>query len=975
MMITNPASQVVAALLVGLLVAFTCQLLLTNLGLAIGITIWGGPSWTQDNASHAKSDETDDSTSSSISLETLSIAAGLGLLLTVNGVLFVACYVAVKFCLPQSVFAGAVLGWVVWSAYLLIMTWVSTRAANSLVAFILSSAVSGLRQILAVLGSLLQSTFGSQESPLTPAATTELVRQETQLALGQLDIPTLIEEYIDEQMPPQLQLEALQPQLENTLQTSDLGRSEPQGVWSQINLSTFAQWVKEEVGLAGDVGDAIANLLNQVWQNVIRRDASPLQQLQDLFATASVDEILPEPVSRLLERWSQDSRQPVAPSCSQPSIAQPFHPSANLKTLEPAEDTNVARKISQSLKRMLRQRLDLTDLDIQTIWSRMAPLLPDGPSDADSSPNLQVIREDVDDYLQQVFPWRLHHATLQPEFREVLLDPEAAADQVLPQLQALSPQDFARSLQQRGDLKPERIDELVTELEAIRQAAIANLRESINGDHSAEAADEDAIDRPNESAQSLEKQTEAIAELQKGLENYLHYTSLSQITSEAIAHKVETLVEESPLAAADLHQASPHLPTDALSHVLDSRRGLDAAQRDQWIQQIQEAWQHYTASDESINPEVIVAIEGVLILTIAQIIRHHVNVQDVLPQLMTSLETVTRDPRQWRRSLTQINWQALRHQAQVQLESSEADIEQAIQPIQVAVVDLLKPPKRWALRRSAEVKDFGNHVAEYLSHSYPDQLSPAAVRHNLAWLWQASNQALDALPNRPAESADISLFDWHSLRDTLTHRQDLTADQIEAIGATLEQFTQSLRDHVNQARQQAQASLESWLTSVKTILQDAELRTFDPDQLKAKLRSFLQTSPDVFAALRQPLKSLQVAEDSAAAIAQLSQDALQPLLKASGVPKALLTQADELQTWMQARITAAEQEMQHQQAALTQAALQQVNEARKAVAVAAWWLFAIAITSGTTATVAGILAVTGFDVIAINFPLPWQINW
>ncbi|MEL7315791.1 MAG: hypothetical protein AAFN08_12645, partial [Cyanobacteria bacterium J06559_3] len=130
-MMINPASQVIAALLVGLLTIFTCQLLLTNMGLALGITLWGGSHWQQDNDSDAKDNGGDDSQSDAIDLETLSIAAGLGLLLTVNSVLFVACYVAVKFCMPVTAFSGAILGWVIWSAYMLVMTWVSTRAANS----------------------------------------------------------------------------------------------------------------------------------------------------------------------------------------------------------------------------------------------------------------------------------------------------------------------------------------------------------------------------------------------------------------------------------------------------------------------------------------------------------------------------------------------------------------------------------------------------------------------------------------------------------------------------------------------------------------------------------------------------------------------------------------------------------------------------------------------------------------------------
>ncbi|MEM7771093.1 MAG: hypothetical protein AAF327_11350 [Cyanobacteria bacterium P01_A01_bin.37] len=968
MMTINPASQVIAALLIGLLIVFTCQLLLMNLGLALGITIWGGSSWTQDNDSGSEDNGADDSETGSISLGTLSIAAGLGLLLTVNGVLFVACYGAVKFCAPATAFSGGMLGWVIWSAYMLLMTWVSTRAANSLIAFILSSAVSGLRQIFAVLGSLMQATFGDQEAPLTSAATAELVRRETQLALERINIPTLIEDYIDEQMPPKLQLETLQPQLEDTLQKSDLGSLEQSGFLSHINLSTFVQWVKDEVGLSGDGAEAIAELLNQVWQRLSNSRSSPLEQLQELFSTASMDELIPERVSHLLASLQSNSGRH-----SETFIVQESDHANDLDHAEHAKSSenanikiNIKNGLVRQLKQILRQRLDLTDLDLQTIWHRISPLLQDWQPDETLSPDLgnQLIHDDVDDYLQQVLPWRLQHETLQQEFQEVLVDPDAAIDQVLPQLQALSPRDFTHSLRQRGDLTPDQINERVATLEAIRQYAIASLKKSATANQRDEAVDAHGIDTRSGAFQASEQETEAIAEVQKKLANYLHYTSLSKITSEAIAHKVKTLVAESPLPPETLHQTSPYLPSSSLAEVIDSRRGLDSDRRNQLMQQVQEAWQHCTVGDEAVDAEVTVAIEGTLILAISQLIGSNSHAQDLLPKLMESLEAVISDPKALRRSLSQINWQAVSKNAQMQLDASAAQIEQTVQNIQLALMGFLKPPKRWALRRSADAKDFWDNVTEYLSHSHSNQLSPTAIRHNLEWLWQVSYQGLDPLQRIQNEAiAEISKIDWGTFKAVLAHRQDLATDEIEAIWETLEAFMQSLLQQVNQARQQAQATLESWLASVKAILPDPDQLTFDASRLKADLQRLLQTSPDIFAALIHPLTSLNAAEDSVAAIAQLSQDTLKQLLSEQGVPNALLTQAEGLQTWMQARVAAIEQDLQDRQTALKQTTLQQLDDARKALATAAWWLFAIAITSGTTATIAGILAVTGFNVI------------
>ncbi len=991
MIATNPASQVVAALIVGLLIAFTCQLLLTNLGLAVGITIWGGQSWSRskDNAETEGDGRSGDpeKESGSISAGTLSIAAGLGLLLTVNGVLATACYAAVKFCGAVTAFSGAVLGLVIWSAYMLVMTWLSTSAANSLVAFVLSSAVSGLRQIFKALSAVMQSLSGDAEASLTPATAAELVHQETQAAIAQIDIPALIEGYVDERMPPPHRLDSLQPKFEETLAQSDLARPEQQGFLPQVDLSTFSQWVKDELGVVGEAAEAIAELLHQAWERVTDNLPQSLQPLQDLFSTASAKDLTPEAVQTLLASIQQDSAS-VRPESSSEIPLEAGQSSLNAESSGEAKESVTSADMVDHLRQMLRQRVDLTDLDIQMIWSRVSPLLQDwlqGNASGLMSGGLsldlggQVIREDVADYLRQVSPWRLSDDTLQQDFRDLLVDPEAAADQVLPQLKALGSEDFVRSLRERGDLVQEQIEDLAAKLDTIRQSAIASLTElqaSDSGQVDETANTESESEETNVKGDApTAQQREAIAEIQQKLENYLHYTSLSQMTHAAIAEKVETLVSESALTNKALRQIRPELPMVPLTEVLSRRQGLDSGQQDLLIQQVQTAWQHHAAvearsdeaEDKPISPKVMLAIEGALILTVSQLIAKTVKAQDLIPKLMEPLKETINDPQTLRRSLSQVNWPTLQKKAQIQLEASEVQVEQATQQVQTALTDFLKPPRRWALRRSAEVKTFWDSALEYLAHSSPDQLSPEEIRHNLEWLWRSSNQQLGQLGQglgqlqdiQAAAAAEISSFDWGALKKTVAQRKDLTADQIETIWQALELFAQQLLAQADQARQQAQASLESWFSSISTILKSSEYLAFDPSRLKTDLQALLSNSPDISAL--QPLKLLSAPEGIAAAVAQFAQDAFRQLLKAQGVSETLLAQAEDLKDWVQERVAGVEQEIRHRQAALQQAALEQLNEARKALAAAAWWLFAIAVTSATTAITAGVLAVTGVD--------------
>jgi len=125
------SSAVIAALIVGLLLAFACQLLLAGLGVALGLTLWGRSltsgaetsgaevravdnhapeaSTSDSTVEHPVSDSAaaaEESSAAGLSPGRVGLVVGLGLLLTINGVVFVACYLAVRFCDPDESMPG-----------------------------------------------------------------------------------------------------------------------------------------------------------------------------------------------------------------------------------------------------------------------------------------------------------------------------------------------------------------------------------------------------------------------------------------------------------------------------------------------------------------------------------------------------------------------------------------------------------------------------------------------------------------------------------------------------------------------------------------------------------------------------------------------------------------------------------------------------------------------------------------------------
>lgn len=163
-------TQISTALLVGLLSAFAFQLLLTSIGVAFGLSVLSFQSTPSTT-------ETEIASSGS----RMGGIAGFGVLITINTVLFGACFIAVRFSQVDDPASGAIAGLVIWSAYLLILTWLSSAAVSTLVASGLGVLTGGFHQLMTTIAAALK---GQDEPPLTQEQAIAIVQQEIQRAFA-----------------------------------------------------------------------------------------------------------------------------------------------------------------------------------------------------------------------------------------------------------------------------------------------------------------------------------------------------------------------------------------------------------------------------------------------------------------------------------------------------------------------------------------------------------------------------------------------------------------------------------------------------------------------------------------------------------------------------------------------------------------------------------------------------------------------
>lgn len=196
-------TQLFSLLIVGLLTAFAFQLLLTNLGLAIAISIW-----------RIQTSSNNDSQDQENSGSNIGVLAGSGILLTVNSVLFLASYLAVKFTQTSNLALGAIAGIIIWSAYFLLLIWISSIAADSLIGSVLSLTIGGFRRIISTIVTALRS---DKDESITQEQTIAIVRQEIESSLSIEKLQQLVKEQLPTVLPAKI--EALPPE-SNSLSTS-----------------------------------------------------------------------------------------------------------------------------------------------------------------------------------------------------------------------------------------------------------------------------------------------------------------------------------------------------------------------------------------------------------------------------------------------------------------------------------------------------------------------------------------------------------------------------------------------------------------------------------------------------------------------------------------------------------------------------------------------------------------------------------
>ncbi|HEY9726609.1 MAG TPA: MFS transporter [Chroococcales cyanobacterium] len=995
--------QFFIALVAGVLMAFAFQFLLTNLTLAAGIS-------SGENPVDADSDE-----SWGHAVREVESKVGVWALVTVNIALFIACFLAVKLTLINSVTLGAITGVVIWSAYFLLLLWVSSSAIGSIVGSVANTAGSSLQGVMAVAGTALGGRAANAQIVNTVEASVAAVRRELSSAIDPSRVRETVQDYVADLQLPQLDIKQIRNDFERLLSGSELRSLADSDILQNVNRQTFVDLVSSRTDLSKRDVNRIADQLEAAWHQVLglQPQTDPQSKLLNFLQSASPEELrsnqLGEKLGQLVGVGGGNSEG-----------------SNGNSLMEQGLQLGVSALVGRVLS-----RTDLSDVDVEKISSQLQQLkdkateqaktLSSKVADRIPGQSLNTIAGDVENYLLNSQPWHLNRETIKQEFKDVIYDLEAAPKAVRQQLEQLNRDSFVKVLQSRENFTSDQIADIADQLEGIRQEVLQTVQSS-----------------------ESEEQSQ---DLRSRVEHYLQSTGKEELNPEGIERDFTALLEDPEAGIDALRTRLSHFDRDTLVQMLkEGRQDLSEEEANQIIDRLESTRDRVLSQAQELKDQAKSKVEE-----FGQKIESYLrntNQEELNPDaIKQELQTLLDDPqagfKALRERLSQFDRDTLVQLLNQREDLNEEQINQIIDRFSEVRDNILNVPQQVAGKAQEQYDRLTSQIAEYLRNTNLDELDPEGIQQDLAKLLDDPKQGALALRER------LSQVDRETLVQLFSQREDLSEEQvnqiIDQVQDAISRIVKAPRRLVSRAKdtvQDVQSNFEQYLRNTNkeelnpdAIKRDLQQLFSDPkeglksvsdrfsqfdrgtlvsllsqrediseeeanrivDNIESTRKQFVEQAQaiqhqvqsamdSVFGRIQNYLNSLdrpelnyegikrdfrKVFDDPEAGfdalrdrLSQFDRDTLVAVISSrEDISEAdanrIIDQIEGVRDSVLHRAERLQEEAEKRVKQLKHTAKEQMKETRKVAATAAWWLFGTALTSVGVAAFAGVMAVRG----------------
>lgn len=596
---------------------------------------------------------------------------------------------------------------------------------------------------------------------------------------------------------------------------------------------------------------------------------------------------------------------------------------------DPAADPGfIAQQLTQLNRGMfvelLASRGVFTESKINQVADQLEAIRKDVLEGALTAKELEIatdLRQRVEIYLATTPKEQLFSNDVLPAYRALITDADADFDTLNTRLSNYDRETLRGLLQQRQDMTPEEAEQILN--------ALATTRDRVLFD-----------------AKSMQEQAQQKAlEFRQKLESYLRDTGKSELNPEGIQRDFQLLLHDPQLGVQAFRDRASHFDRDTVVQLLRQRGDLSEAEAAQVVDQLESNWHAFTHTPQ----RVVGAVQDQYDQTTTKIADYlrGTNLEELNPDgIQRDLMTLLNDPKEgaiaFRRRLSKVDRDTLVKLLSQREGVSPDQVNQTIDQVQHAISQIVKSPRRLALRTQQSVLDFEASIEEYLRNTDKDELNPDGIKRDLSLLMQSPKLGFQNLGDR------VSRMDRSTLTALLSQRQDISPEEADRIVSQIESVRDQFMHQIQQVQAQLQGLVDRLFARIRDYLNSLDRPELNYDNIKHDVRTLFDDPKAGFEALRSRLSEF----DRGTLVAIISSrrdiseaDANRIIDQIEAARSSVLQRAERMQMEAQRRLEEVKLQAQRQ-----------MEETRKAAANAAWWLFLTALISAGAAAGAGALA-------------------
>lgn len=829
----NQGPQFFTTLIAGVVLAFAMQMLLTNLGVAAGISAIGGLS--DSSSSSSSSSNSDNSGSAGGTIKKIGLGLGLATLISVTIALFVASLLAVKLSLYFSPLSGAILGLVIWATYFSLLMWAGSTTVGSLVGSIVNSATSGFQALVGTATAAIAGQSASRQVVKTAEAAAGAVRREFSSAVDPQGLREQVEDYLEGLRPPQLNIKEITSEFEKIIKEDPtLAELADKESLRNLDRQTFVDLVSSRSDLSPREINKLADRLERVWKTSLdsmpsKKDA--MSQLKEFISEATPTDLGGQQLSQKLDELVKELRdRNEAENSSGEDSTGPLSQALTMA--------------SNSLVGMVMGRTDLSDINVEKVIKELKRLPEEArvgvkkiaPSSDDSSGS--IVKTDIENYLANTYPWKMTPEKVERDFRSIIYDPNADPVLLANELRQMSRSDFAQMLADRGVFTKERIKNLANRLETLRLQAISQ-------------------------AEAVAEQETKI-ELKAEVEEYLSTTPAEDLTKEKILLNFKPILEDSEASFEQLKNRLSQFDSLTLEMLLQKRGDVSPTDVAIIVQELENARDRALVESQDQQEKAKAAVKNQWLKVLSYL--RDTDKGELNPEgVERDLKTLLDDP--------QAGMAALRERASsfdrdtaVKLvtarnDLSEEQVEEVLDSVEESWTKVSSKSQALAGKAKKQYDDAMLALTSYLRKTGKPELNPAGIKRDLNKLFDDPKAGARALRRRLAQ------VDRDTLVQLLAQRQDLNETEIQQ---TIDEVLDNLRGIAKmpqRAARRTQAKVQDFKSTVADYLRSTDKAELSPTGIKRDVKLLLNDPNAGMESLRDRLHAF----DRETLVALLSQ--------------------------------------------------------------------------------------------------------